>query len=407
MTDPVFEAQFRKPFLEQVAAYRLRLGNLVPTERWDDIRTSAHDRAFMVAGAQKMDLLEDFAEAIGAFIERGETLDMFENRFREIVERNGWHGWTGEGSEAGEAWRIRTIYKTNMAVSYAAGRRAQLIEGNYPYWIYRHSGAEHPRLHHMAWDGLVLPPSHPFWTTHSPPNGWGCGCRIFGARSLEHARRKGGIPEKTLPENWAEIDPRTGERMGIGKGWGYAPGASVTDTIRLTARKLSDKPELLSSGFASGFEGILARYWPAYLADLEARGSHEPALAGFLIDSLVPMGGTTAGRPVFLKPGLVSGPKAERHQQKGDALSEAEWLDLPDMLSRPDTVYLDTRTGSLVYHVERNGRLIQIVVDRTARVKRDRKQMPANLIVSAYVTDARVLAQRLSEGRFVKLVLEM
>ena len=41
-------ATFRKPFAEQVAAFRLRLGDLVPAVRWDDIERSAHDRAFMV-----------------------------------------------------------------------------------------------------------------------------------------------------------------------------------------------------------------------------------------------------------------------------------------------------------------------------------------------------------------------
>ena len=35
----------RRPFDQQVAAFRLRLGELVPTERWDDIEREAHDGA--------------------------------------------------------------------------------------------------------------------------------------------------------------------------------------------------------------------------------------------------------------------------------------------------------------------------------------------------------------------------
>jgi hypothetical protein len=69
--------------------------------------------------------------------------------------------WTGEGSAKGEAWRTRVIYQTNLLTSYAAGRRAQLLAGKYKYWVYRHSGAEHPRLHHLALDGIALPPDHP------------------------------------------------------------------------------------------------------------------------------------------------------------------------------------------------------------------------------------------------------
>ena len=120
-------ASFRKPFAEQVAAFRLRLGNLTPTVKWDDIQRAQHDRAFMVAGAQKADLLAVLAAAVDKAVSQGTTLDEFRRDFREIVERRGWHGWTGEGTKGGEAWRTKVIYKTNMATTYAAGRMAQLV----------------------------------------------------------------------------------------------------------------------------------------------------------------------------------------------------------------------------------------------------------------------------------------
>lgn len=165
---------FRKPFAEQVAALRLRFGDLRPTARWDDLVGSEHDRAFMVAGAVKADLLADLAAAVDRAVSEGTTLDQFQRDFRQIVERHGWHGWTGEGTKKGEAWRTRVIYRTNVATSYAAGRMAQLRQAGFPLWVYKHSGAEHPRLDHLSWDGLVLPSDHPFWATHYPPNGWGC-----------------------------------------------------------------------------------------------------------------------------------------------------------------------------------------------------------------------------------------
>lgn len=242
MAEPL-GAIFRRPFAEQVAAYRLRLGNLVPTAKWDDIQKSAHDRAFMVAGAMKADLLADLAKAVDAAVADGESLEQFRARFRQIVERRGWHGWTGEGSTGGEAWRTKIIYRTNMATSYAAGRRAQLIEGGYAFWVYRHGGSENPRLHHLAWDGLTLPPDHPFWETHTPVNDWGCSCYVLGARNARAAKRLGGDPDRDPPENWKRIDPKTGERIGIGKGWGYAPGASVSETVTQLARKLDDLPD--------------------------------------------------------------------------------------------------------------------------------------------------------------------
>lgn len=243
MADPALASVFRHPFDQQVAAFRLRLGDLIPTDRWDDIRYSAHDRGFMVAGAQKADLLADLGGAVDKAISQGTTLEEFRKDFRSIVERHGWHGWTGEGTAKGEAWRTRVIYQTNMRTSYAAGRRAQLTAGQYRWWVYRHSGAEHPRLHHLAWDGLALPPDHEFWETNSPPNGWGCGCTVYGARTEAGIRRVGGTPGMDLPPDWNARDPKTGNQRGIDKGWDYAPGASVTDTIRDLSGKLDRLPE--------------------------------------------------------------------------------------------------------------------------------------------------------------------
>ena len=42
----------------------LRAKLALPTERWDDIQRSAHDRAFIVAGAAKADLLADLQASL-------------------------------------------------------------------------------------------------------------------------------------------------------------------------------------------------------------------------------------------------------------------------------------------------------------------------------------------------------
>ncbi|MEP1330115.1 phage minor head protein [Pseudophaeobacter sp.] len=235
-------ATFRKPFAEQLAAFRLRLGDLVPTSAWDDLLHSAHDRAFMVAGATKAELLQDLANAVDKAISEGTGLEVFKQDFRAIVEKHGWHGWTGEGTPKGEAWRMRTIYRTNMRTSYMAGRLAQLRDGGFPFWVYRHGGSANPRPQHLAWDGLILEAAHLFWQTHYPPNEWGCSCRVFGARSVKAAIRRGGNPAVKLQPNWNKADPKTGLPPGVGKGWAYAPGNTVSETVL----QLRDKLEALN-----------------------------------------------------------------------------------------------------------------------------------------------------------------
>lgn len=229
----------RRPFPEQVAFFRRKLGNLVPTRRWDDMTGAAHDTGFMVAGAQKADLLMDLGVSIDRAMSEGKSLEAFRKDFDAAVERRDWHGWTGEDTKSGRAWRTRTIYRTNTSVAYSAGRRAQLEAENWPFWVYLHGGSEHPRPEHLhVFHGLMLPPDHPFWAIFFPPSDWGCSCYVVGARSERGARRLGGDPDKKLPAGWNKPDPKTGEPAGVGKGWGYAPGASVAGPVAAMAAKV-------------------------------------------------------------------------------------------------------------------------------------------------------------------------
>jgi hypothetical protein len=243
----------KRPFDEQVAFFRQKLGRLVPTRRWTDMMREAHDSGFMVAGAAKADLLADLAAAVDRGIAEGTGLDAFRADFKAIVERNGWHDFTGSGSRAGVAWRTRTIYTTNAATSYAAGRNAQLADAGFALRVYRHNDSvRHPRPLHLSWNNVVLPADHPFWATHSPPNGWGCRCYVLGARSERGARRLGGDPEKALPQNWRTLDPRTGAPVGIDRGWDHAPGATVANTVATMAAKAVNWDRQLAVGFMRG-----------------------------------------------------------------------------------------------------------------------------------------------------------
>ena len=190
---------FGTPFEAQIDFLRNKLG--LPTDRWDDIQRSAHDRAFIVAGVAKADLLNDLHTSLVASDESGEGLDAWRRDFKSIVAKHGWTGWTGEDSPGGVAWRTKVIYQTNMATSYAAGQYRQLTDPDYlklrPFWRYIHAdGVLHPRPEHLAWHGLTLRANDPFWQTHFPPNGWGCHCRIASVSKKEGlASARAGLGE--------------------------------------------------------------------------------------------------------------------------------------------------------------------------------------------------------------------
>jgi len=240
---------FNTPFFEQLEFFRNKVN--LPTQRWDDIIREAHDRAFIVAGAEKADLLADLNQAVAKAIEQGKGLQEFRRDFKAIVQKHGWTGWAGEGSKGGEAWRTRVIYQTNMATSYAAGRYKQLTDPEYlklrPYWRYVHNDSVmHPRPHHQAWGNmrLTLRYDHPFWQTHFPPNGWGCMCRVVPVE----APRDGDATEP--PDGWDERNDK-GSIPGIDQGFDYAPGASLADELLgFIETKLATLPEAISADLA-------------------------------------------------------------------------------------------------------------------------------------------------------------
>lgn len=240
---------FHTPFDEQLEFFRQKLN--LPTARWDDILKAAHDRAFIVAGAAQADLLADLKRAVDKTLSQGFSLAEFERDFKRIVFNHGWSGWTGQGTKAGEAWRTKVIYQTNLMTSYAAGRYAQLTDPEFvkiaPYWRYVHDDSvHHPRPEHKAWGdaGLTLRYDDPFWETGFPPNGFGCMCRVTPVQ----APAAGAATE--APAGWDTRDA-DGNLLGVDKGFDYQPGASVADELRaLVDAKVKALPALLGQALA-------------------------------------------------------------------------------------------------------------------------------------------------------------
>lgn len=259
-----------QPFAEQLEFFRQKLN--LPTEAWDDIKRMAHDRAFIVAGAQGADLLEDLRGAMDEATQQGTGLNAFRKNFKRIVAERGWTGWTGEGTKGGEAWRTKVIYQTNMATSYAAGRWKQLNDPALlkvlPYWQYHHNDSvATPRPLHVSWDGLTLPPDHPFWQTHFPPNGWGCQCWISAVSKSAYMK---AIASGKGPAN------APAGTVGIDKGFDYAPGASLTTGNADVAlqdfavKKINTLPTGLADALARDIAPLLAGVQPNTLERIVA-----------------------------------------------------------------------------------------------------------------------------------------
>lgn len=241
------------PFAEQIEYFIGKLN--LPTQKWDDLLQSAHDLAFVVAGAMKADLLADLHASLLKHMHGGGGLDGYRKDFLDIIEKYGWAGFTGDDRTAdnprggaGMAWRPMVTYMTNMRTSHAAGRYKQLTDSPaLQYWMWKHSPlVKEPRAQHLAWDGLVLPANHPFWKQHYPPQippHWGCSCRVVGLERPDDALALGGDPHKALPDDWETIDAEHKDPALLASGHNFAPGANRNASLReMIEKKLLTYP---------------------------------------------------------------------------------------------------------------------------------------------------------------------
>lgn len=170
-------SDFQLQFQEQIDFLSQKVN--LPTETHNEITSRQHDRAFVVAGAMKADLLNDLHNAVNQAIADGQSFKQFQDGFDGILAK---HGWLNDADKGYKAWRAKVIYQTNLRTSHAAGRYKQMTDPEVlkrrPYWRYRHNTVENPRIQHERWNNLVLPANHSFWKRNFPPNGYGCNCGV-------------------------------------------------------------------------------------------------------------------------------------------------------------------------------------------------------------------------------------
>ncbi|MGE0256938.1 MAG: PBECR2 nuclease fold domain-containing protein [Alphaproteobacteria bacterium] len=211
---------------------------------WRDTWQEEHSRAFTVAKAMRLDILQDIRGALDEAIAGGETFESFRKKLEPTLAAKGWWGrsrmtdpQTGEERvvQLGSPRRLRVIYDTNIRMAAAAGRweRIERVKERRPWLRYVAVLDERTRPEHRAWHGTVLPADDAWWRTHYPPNGWNCRCIVqqLSDRDLE---RFGYAPSAAAPPGGSRswTNKRTGERMrvpaGIDPGFGYNVGRSHT-----------------------------------------------------------------------------------------------------------------------------------------------------------------------------------
>ena len=89
---------------------------------------------------------------------------------------------------------------------------------------------------------MVLPVDDPFWSTHFPPNGWGCKCNVR-ALTREQAE-KTGISKSPVLKDVEHINTRTGEveyyPEGVNPSFAHNPGDRLEALLQMAQEKHGD-----------------------------------------------------------------------------------------------------------------------------------------------------------------------
>lgn len=374
----------------------------------------------MVAGAAKAGLLNDLRRAVDGAITQGETLRQFQAQFDNAVAE---HEWDYNG---GRDWRTRVIYDTNLNTSYAAGRYQQMqtVKADRPWWRYRHSEAvTEPREAHLAWDGLVLHADDPWWTTHYPPNGWGCQCYVETLSDEDLARLgKDGpdsAPDKDIKQMLVgQAVPReVSVPQGIDPGFAYAPGRStqlghaVQHALRSTLRQ---RPDIASQNIAKTLANVpkawdtLRQDWQNWVRAFDPEQTDKPDAFDVGVLPVEVIRALRQGpNPIEVSASLVTITqqalghlRRDTKQKRGAALSEDDIKRLPDIIAEPEAVLWDTeeRPGLLfAFKASKKGKAGKFFlrVEFAAQIKiapTEKQPLTTNAVRSAGYVDAHNLS---------------
>ncbi|MBV1702615.1 MAG: hypothetical protein KGQ46_12420 [Hyphomicrobiales bacterium] len=274
---------------------------LTPSWHWQDVAFDEHATAFTVAKSAGYDILTDLRDSLASAIQNRVDFKDWSKAIEPTLKAKGWWGKvtgtdpvTGKTHEVqlGSPRRLATIYNANVRTAYAAGQwsRIQASKRVLPYLQYQISTALHKRPEHLGWVGTLLPVDDDWWSTHYPPNGWNCQCRVRQVSHYEaHRPREDGSTlynKDVRPENYGTrdyVNKRTGDvskvPVGIDPGWANNPGAvrmqQMGDFIagRLDKAPEAARVQAVSDIVHSEVFGLMARG----LAGFDPQ-SHDPAM---------------------------------------------------------------------------------------------------------------------------------
>ena len=351
------------------------------TWNWQEANAASHAKAFTVAKAARLDILETIRAETDRAISQGITEHEFKQTLTPRLQAQGWWGKQvivdsdggAEVVQMGSPSRLSTIYRTNVATAYQAGRYQQQLASveTHPYWQYIAILDGRTRKSHAAMHGRVFRWDDPIWDKLYPPNDWGCRCRVralteaqvkrmgltveSSTGALQTQQVESGVDKRTgeIYESETTTFSRGGQSMTTGAGWSNNVGQAAMGADVAMAKKLVEMQNralrqqvIQSINNAPARQAAFAQWAGDTLTQPNA--PHATQSLGFVSDTVAVAVEKQWGEPV---PRIVTA--NNRTLQSG--LTLLEYQTLPQLIGRPAAVLLDT-SGQNVLYVGATGR---------------------------------------------------
>ncbi|TXN71645.1 phage minor head protein [Methylobacterium sp. WL6] len=355
---------------EAIASLTARGLRLDPSFGWQDAWQADHATMFTVAKSAGFDILKDIHDGLTQALAEGTTFETFAKNLRPALEAKGWWGrkevvdpTSGEIQERtlGSTRRLRTIFDTNMRVSYAAGHWEQFDRNRRSRPVLRYVAILDGRVRpaHRARHNLTLPIDDPYWDTWAPPCGWGCRCTLQSLSLRDVERMRGELKFTPPPETIRTFtNKRTGEVAkvpdGIDPGWAYNPGKAGWQASTV-AGKLPAAPPVMAAAATADPSWPAAKLADEFGSWLDQASAKKPvpqspwtvgALDRPVLDALAHQG-------VAVQTGAIAveAPAAPEILMPvaGSAGAVRMVRRLPEILATPKAVLWDKAAGELAY----------------------------------------------------------
>ncbi len=189
--DVLFDFNIEK-FAKQV--YNLNLTDEVFKEAWThDFKTLnkalsvGYETSIDIATGIDLVMLKNLQTNVAVF-SAFKNHELKNELIKELVDDEGnlvdWNTFKKKAKVLGTKYKTRFLKAEYHHAVGSSNKARQWIEFDsnkdlYPNLKYIAIKDGRTRKTHKEWDGIVLPMNHPFWSTHYPPNDWGCRCDVI------------------------------------------------------------------------------------------------------------------------------------------------------------------------------------------------------------------------------------